>query len=119
MDFVQPSGSYDITSSASVPAIGGYRYALNAIDHGSGRVFTYLTKGTNGPLTYLLRIYNINQAKGYQLQHLHIDKAFATVDLRNFYDEKGIQLHVGVPYEHQSLGSIERFNRTVKETRLN
>jgi len=117
IDFAQPSGSPDTTSPSCVKAIGGYTHTLNAIDLGTGRAFTFLTKSTKGALTYLTRVHKLHLSRGYTLLHLYVDLQLATTELRQYCTKHNIRVHIGVPYEHQSLGTIERFNRTIKESK--
>jgi len=117
IDFAQPSGSPDTNSPSCVKAIGGYTHALNAIDLGTGRAFSFLTKSTKGALTYLTRIHKLHLSRGYTLLHLYIDLQLATTELRQYCSKHDIHVHIGVPYEHQSLGTVERFNRTIKESK--
>lgn len=117
IDFAQPSGSPDANSPSCVKAIGGYTHALNAIDLGTGRAFSFLTKSTKGALTYLTRLHKLHLSRGYTLLHLYIDLQLATTELRQYCSKHDIHVHIGVPYEHQSLGTVERFNRTIKESK--
>ena len=116
-DFAQPSGSPDTSSPSCVKATGGYTHALSATDLGAGRALSFLTKSTKGALSYLVRTHKLHLPRGHTLVHLCIDSQLATTELRQYCTKRGTRAHAGVPYEHQSLGTVERFSRTIKESK--
>nr|BAG74297.1 polyprotein [Neopyropia yezoensis] len=54
---------------------------------------------------------------GKRLKRIRFDgaKEFTTAKLRQWYEEKGIDYEVTLPYSPQSNGKAERVNRTIKE----
>ena len=100
MDYAQPSGSPHPISPSCAKAVGGYSHTLSAVDLGSGRAFSFLTKSTKGALSHLTRIHKLHMSRGYSLQHLHTDRGLDHTELRSYCSKHSTAVHVGTPYEH-------------------
>jgi hypothetical protein len=115
MDADKQSGSDN--PATTVTSLGGFTHMINAVDFGSGRAYTIPSKGTANIVTRFETLWAFNDRHGYTMKHLYVDDEFDTVDMHRACDLHHVTLHIGIPYEHQSLGLVERFNRTMSEAK--
>ena len=99
-------------------AIGGYTCALTVVDLATGFKLGYVLKHTAHLETTLeeirLEIYAIENRI---LKVIRLDNQFITkpIKLWAMALDNTIEFKPCIPYEHHSIGDIERFNRTLED----
>ena len=116
LDFDKQSGSDD--PALAIPSIAGFTHVLNAIDAGSDRLVSYPARGTKSVVQYFRKLHDFNVASGYTMTHIHVDSEFyRSHALKTECRLRRVKIVRSIPYDHGSIGLIERANRTCSEGR--
>jgi len=116
LDFDKQSGSDD--PALAIPSIAGFTHVLNAIDAGSDRLVSYPARGTKSVVQYFRKLHDFNVASGYTMTHIHVDSEFyRSHALQTECRLRKVKIVRSIPYDHGSIGLIERANRTCSEGR--
>jgi len=137
IDFKKMSGT---DKERQVTSYSGSTHLFIAIDYASSRVYIKGAKGTKNAVQYIKSLDEFNTRKGYTMQGLSLDAEFATKQVVAYLQNPStnkeytvrhkegdetryttstdliIMRAQAIPYEHFTLGEIERFNRTIHET---
>ena len=135
-DFKKLSGT---DKEKQVLSYAGHTHLFIAIDYRSSRVFHIGTKGTSHADKCIEALYQFVRRKGYMMASLSIDSEFVTKAVTTFLQDPDKNLdytirhhngvnatyttsanlfvyrQIAIPYEHFTVGEVERFNRTLHE----
>jgi hypothetical protein len=140
VDFKKYSGADD---EKQVKSLKGFTHFFLAIDYQSGRAFGYPVSDCKNVEIHLQALYDFNLRKNYTMYGISMDKQFVTTETTRFlqnpeknlkftllsrkisngeieekYTSSGDTLiikNIGIPYEHFTLGEVERLNRSMHE----
>ena len=136
LDFKKYSGT---DKEQKIASFGGFTHFFYAIDYATGRVFGYGTKGTKDVVQHIKKLCEFVRRKGKTVLGISIDAEFATRDVKTYLSDpvnalsftlrhlEGdnerystssdtfIMRRIAIPYEHFTIGEVERFNRTQHE----
>ena len=96
-------------------AIGKYTSTLTAIDKNSGYLIGFLLKNHVHLETTLEKLRLEIFSKHRILKIVRLDNQFITEPIREWSQLHHIDLLPCIPYEHHSIGEIERFHRTLQD----
>uniref|UniRef100_A0A0N5BUR8 RNA-directed DNA polymerase n=1 Tax=Strongyloides papillosus TaxID=174720 RepID=A0A0N5BUR8_STREA len=92
-------------------------YLLVIVDDFSKYALSIPMRNTKSETIINTLIINVFTIFGYP-KAIRLDNAtyFSSKEFHNFMDNSGIKLMKSVPYNHDSNGQVERYNRTINET---
>jgi len=96
-------------------SFSGQKYYLTCKDIKSRKRFGFLLRNRGYLLRYIKHLVVLVKQQNRRIKFLRIDNEFLTDDIRHYLARQRITPKPCIPYEHETLGHIERDNRTITE----
>ena len=101
----------------------GHKYALLAVDTASRFTISKTFKSRKNLLSHLQdivkqykqRYKNIHQIDFHGIKNIKFDNEFKQDEIISYLKDEGIFYQFAAPHEHDTIGIVERYNRTLQE----
>ena len=111
-------GPFTDQQKKKCPSFSGQLYACTCKDIKTGKHKGFLLRNMGYLLRYLKYLVQLNHQRGYIVRYFRIDSQFITEEIKAYCASQKIITLPCIPYEHETLGNIERSNRTIREAIL-
>jgi len=109
------SGPMTDKQKKKCPSFSGKLWMLTCKDLMSRKRFGFLLPNKGYLLRYIKHLLLLCKQKHFIIDILRLDKEFITEDITEWCMDNHIFILPCIPHEHNTLGDIERDNRTIKE----
>jgi len=99
-------------------SFSGNLYALTCKDISTGKRVGFLLRNLGYLLRYIKHLISFNCQYNKIVKIIRMDDQFYTKEIRDYLESQHILALQCIPYEHETLGHIERDNRTIREVIL-